>query len=110
MQARYQAQLREEVLDISMSAQTFRTPTLRMFCNSYCIESTTNTLFRYSDSEDEDRPLSFNPPDCVQSPNLRSALETMRTANPDTLFDAVSKPGMEEIFPGRSEQGPGVHK
>lgn len=84
-----------------MRAQTYPTSTLRMYYCPYYIVLSTDTPCRYSDSEDEDRPQSFNPPEWAQSPNLQSALETMRTVNPDTIFGAVPKLEMEEIFPGR---------
>jgi hypothetical protein len=86
-----------------MSTQTCLTSDQSMYCGSCCAASPTNTSCRYSDSEDEDRPQSFNPPDWAQSPNLQSALETMRTVNPDTIFGAVPKLEMEEMFPGRKQ-------
>ncbi|KAG8810190.1 hypothetical protein FRC19_004687, partial [Serendipita sp. 401] len=55
----------------------------------------------YSDSEDESRPRSYNPPIWAQSPDLRQALEDMRTVNPDTIFGAMPQLKMDEIFPGR---------
>lgn len=55
----------------------------------------------YSDSEDEDRPRTYDPPVWAQSPDLRQALEDMRTVNPDTIFGAMPTLRMEEIFPGR---------
>ena len=76
-----------------------------MSINSYCIESTTNTLIRATTSkegsrranlEDEDRPPSFNPSDCAQSLNLRTALETMRTVNPDTILALFPSQGWKK--------------
>ena len=55
----------------------------------------------YSDSEDEDRPRTYEPPVWAQSPDLRKALEDMRTVNPDTIFGVMPTLRMEEIFPGR---------
>lgn len=57
--------------------------------------------FRYSDSDDEDRPKTYNPPGWAQSPDLRQALEDMRGVNPDTIFGAMPDLKMDEIFPGR---------
>ncbi|PVF93780.1 hypothetical protein CPB86DRAFT_86245 [Serendipita vermifera] len=54
----------------------------------------------YSDSEDENRP-TYDLPDWAQSPDLRQALEHMRTVNPDTIFGAMPQLKMDEIFPGR---------
>lgn len=55
---------------------------------------------RYSDSEDEGRPQKILP-DWAQSPDLRQALEDMRTVNPDMIFGAMPQLRMDEIFPGR---------
>jgi len=52
----------------------------------------------YSDSEDEDRPRTYDPPDWAQSPELRQALEQQSTINPDDIFGAVRPLKMEEIF------------
>ena len=43
----------------------------------------------YSDSEDEDRVRTFNPPEWAQSPELRQALEMQSTMIPDDIFGAV---------------------
>ena len=56
-------------------------------------------MTRYSDSEDEDRPKTYDPPIWAQSPDLRQALEDMRRVNPDTIFGAMPQLRMEEIFP-----------
>lgn len=85
----------------SMRTRTCLTSSLSMYCRSRYTASRTNTPCRYSDSDDEDRPPSFNPPEWAQSPNLLTTLENMRTVNPDTIFGAVPKLEMEEIFPGR---------
>ncbi|KAF9478526.1 hypothetical protein BDN70DRAFT_40904 [Pholiota conissans] len=58
----------------------------------------------YSDSEDEDRPRTFDPPDWAQSPELRQALETQSTINPDDIFGAVRPLKMEEIFKTRTSR------
>ncbi|ESK86648.1 tat-binding protein 7 [Moniliophthora roreri MCA 2997] len=52
----------------------------------------------YSDSEDEDRPKNFNPPDWAQSPELRQQLQMQSTINPDEIFGAIQPLRMEEIF------------
>lgn len=52
----------------------------------------------YSDSDDEDRPRTFDPPEWAQSPELRQALEMQSTINPDDIFGAVRPLRMEEIF------------
>ncbi|KAI6031840.1 hypothetical protein BKA83DRAFT_587332 [Pisolithus microcarpus] len=41
----------------------------------------------YSDSEDEDRVRTFDPPDWAQSPELRQALQMQSTVNPDDIFE-----------------------
>ena len=52
----------------------------------------------YSDSEDEDRVRTLNPPEWAQSPELRQALEMQSTMNPDDIFGAVRPLKMEEIL------------
>jgi len=52
----------------------------------------------YSDSEDEDRVRTFDPPEWAQSPELRQALEMQSRINPDDIFGAVRPLRMEEIF------------
>jgi hypothetical protein len=52
----------------------------------------------YSDSEDEDRPRTYDPPDWAQSPELRQALAQQSSINPDDIFGAVRPLKMEEIF------------
>ncbi|KAF7320348.1 INCENP-ARK-bind domain-containing protein [Mycena kentingensis (nom. inval.)] len=56
----------------------------------------------YSDSDDEDRPRTFNPPSWAQSPDLRQALEMQSTINPDDIFGAIRPLKMEEVFRNRS--------
>ncbi|TFK30432.1 hypothetical protein FA15DRAFT_579640 [Coprinopsis marcescibilis] len=52
----------------------------------------------YSDSEDEDRVRTYNPPDWAQSPDLKHALELQSTINPDDIFGPVRPLRMEEMF------------
>ncbi|PPQ63783.1 hypothetical protein CVT24_004325 [Panaeolus cyanescens] len=56
----------------------------------------------YSDSDDEDRKRTFDPPDWAQSPELRTALEQQSTINPDDIFGAVRPLKMEEMFKNRT--------
>ncbi|KAJ7225524.1 hypothetical protein GGX14DRAFT_639397 [Mycena pura] len=56
----------------------------------------------YSDSDDEDRPRSFNPPSWAQSPDLRQALEIQSTINPDDIFGAIRPLKMDELFKNRT--------
>ncbi len=59
----------------------------------------------YSDSDDEDRPRSFNPPNWAQSPELRQALEQQSSLNPDDIFGSrVPQLRMEEIFRTRQSR------
>lgn len=58
----------------------------------------------YSDSEDEDRVRTFDPPDWAQSPELRQALEMQSTINPDDIFGAVRPLKMEELFKTRTSR------
>ena len=58
----------------------------------------------YSDSEDEDRVRTFDPPEWAQSPELRQALEMQSTLNPDDIFGAVRPLRMEEIFKSRTSR------
>lgn len=58
----------------------------------------------YSDSEDEDRVRTFDPPEWAQSPELRQALEVQSTINPDDIFGAVRPLKMEEIFKTRTSR------
>ncbi|KAK7064239.1 INCENP-ARK-bind domain-containing protein [Favolaschia claudopus] len=52
----------------------------------------------YSDSDDEDRPRTFDPPSWAQDPVLKQALEIQSTINPDDIFGAVRPLKMEEVF------------
>ncbi|KAJ7103543.1 hypothetical protein B0H15DRAFT_812636 [Mycena belliarum] len=56
----------------------------------------------YSDSDDEDRPRTFDPPSWAQSPDLRQALEMQSTINPDDVFGAIRPLRMDELFRNRT--------
>lgn len=58
----------------------------------------------YSDSDDEDRPRTYTPPDWAQSPELRQALQDQATINPDDIFGAIRPLRMEEIFRNRTSR------
>ncbi|KAH7883574.1 hypothetical protein F5I97DRAFT_1814551 [Phlebopus sp. FC_14] len=58
----------------------------------------------YSDSEDEDRVRTFDPPEWAQSPELRQALQIQSTINPDDIFGAIRPLRMEEIFRTRQSR------
>jgi hypothetical protein len=58
----------------------------------------------YSDSEDENRVRTFDPPEWAQSPELRQALQMQSTMNPDDIFGAVRPIRMEEIFRTRTSR------
>ncbi|KAJ3564387.1 hypothetical protein NP233_g8329 [Leucocoprinus birnbaumii] len=58
----------------------------------------------YSDSEDEDRPRAFDPPEWAQSPELRQALQAQSTINPDNIFGAIRPLRMEEMFRARTSR------
>ena len=58
----------------------------------------------YSDSEDEDRPKTFNPPEWAQSPELRQQLEDQSRYNPDDIFGRIGPLRMEEIFRTRQSR------
>ena len=58
----------------------------------------------YSDSDDDDRPRTFDPPGWAQSPELRQALETQSTINPDDIFGAIRPLRMEELFRTRTSR------
>ena len=59
---------------------------------------------RYSNSDDEDRPRTFDPPDWAQSPDLRIALRSQSRMNPDDIFGPVRPLHMEEIFTTRQSR------
>ncbi|KAJ7492630.1 hypothetical protein FB451DRAFT_541411 [Mycena latifolia] len=56
----------------------------------------------YSDSDDEDRPRTFDPPSWAQSPDLRQALAVQSTINPDNIFGAIRPLKMDELFRNRT--------
>ncbi|KAF7347842.1 INCENP-ARK-bind domain-containing protein [Mycena venus] len=56
----------------------------------------------YSDSDDEDRPRTFDPPSWAQDPVLQQALEIQSTINPDDIFGAVRPLRMDELFRNRT--------
>jgi hypothetical protein len=58
----------------------------------------------YSDSEDEDRPRTFDPPDWAQSPELRQQLHMQSTVNPDDIFGPIRPLKMEEVFRTRQSR------
>ncbi|KIL70842.1 hypothetical protein M378DRAFT_116137 [Amanita muscaria Koide BX008] len=58
----------------------------------------------YSDSEDEDRQRTFDPPDWAQSPELREALQQQSTINPDDIFGTIRPLRMEELFKKRTSR------
>jgi hypothetical protein len=58
----------------------------------------------YSDSDDEDRPRTFDPPDWAQSPELRQQLHIQSTVNPDDIFGPIRPLKMEEVFRTRQSR------
>lgn len=58
----------------------------------------------YSDSEDEDRVRTFDPPDWAQSPELRQALQKQSKVNPDDIFGGIQPLRMEEVFRTRQSR------
>lgn len=58
----------------------------------------------YSDSDDEDRPRTFDPPEWAQSPELRQALQMQSTINPDEIFGEIRPLRMEELFRTRTSR------
>lgn len=58
----------------------------------------------YSDSDDEDRKRTFDPPGWAQSPELRQALQVQSTINPDDIFGAIRPLRMEELFKTRTSR------
>ncbi|KAF4623749.1 hypothetical protein D9613_001797 [Agrocybe pediades] len=89
MAARAKAQIDAAKVDPPMPSESIELPDI----NS-----------EYSDSDDEDRVRTFDPPDWAQSPELRQALENQRSINPDDIFGAVRPLKMEEIFKTRTSR------
>lgn len=58
----------------------------------------------YSDSEDEDRVRTFDPPEWAQSPELRAALEQQAMLNPDDVFGQIPPLRMEDMFRTRQSR------
>ena len=58
----------------------------------------------YSDSDDEDRPRTFDPPNWAQSPELRQQLQTLSTINPDDVFGPIRPFKLEEVFKTRQSR------
>lgn len=58
----------------------------------------------YSDSDDEDRPRTFDPPEWAQSPELRQQLQTLSTINPDDIFGPIRPFRLEEVFRTRQSR------
>jgi hypothetical protein len=58
----------------------------------------------YSDSEDEDRKRTYDPPTWAQSPELLEALRHQSKINPDDIFGTVRPLKMEEIFKSRTSR------
>jgi hypothetical protein len=58
----------------------------------------------YSDSDDEERPRTFDPPDWAQSPELRQQLHLQSTVNPDDIFGPIKPLKMEEVFRTRQSR------
>ncbi|EGO30557.1 hypothetical protein SERLADRAFT_375774 [Serpula lacrymans var. lacrymans S7.9] len=52
----------------------------------------------YSDSDDEDRPRSFDLPEWAHTPELNEALQVQSRLNPDDVFGVIRPLRMEEMF------------
>ena len=52
----------------------------------------------YSDSDDEDREKTFDPPEWAQSPNLKRLLRAQRDRDPDSIFGPIREINLEDIF------------
>ena len=91
MQARYQAQLTDQEASKSKPEPTenIELPDIRS---------------DYSNSDDDERVKTFDPPDWAQSPALRAELELQSTMNPDDIFGAIKPLKMEELFKTRSSR------
>lgn len=92
MQARYKAQVED----------TRKAPAAPPPVNTESIELP-DINSEYSDSDDENR-TRFNLPDWAQSPELREALESQKSVNPDDIFGAIRPLKMEELFKNRTSR------
>lgn len=91
MQARYQAQLTEQEV-----AKLDPGPTDGIELPDIDSE--------YSNSDDEDRVKTFDPPVWAQSPALREKLESQSQINPDNIFGPIKTLKMEELFKTRTSR------
>lgn len=93
MQARVQAELEQtkkaEVIVPAVPSEAIELPDI----NS-----------EYSDSDDEDRKRTFDPPHWAQSPALKEALQQQSTVDPDDIFGAIKPLKMEELFRTRTSR------
>lgn len=92
MQARYQAQLtdtRKSEMPPPVNTESIELPDI----NS-----------EYSDSDDENRVRTFDPPVWAQSPELREALQSQSTVDPDDIFGSIRPLKMEELFKNRTSR------
>lgn len=95
MQAQMQARVKAQLADLRKSEQ----PAVP----SESIELP-DINSEYSDSEDEDRVRTFDPPNWAQSPELRAQLQSMSTMDPDDIFGAIKPLKMEELFKTRTSR------
>lgn len=58
----------------------------------------------YSDSDDEDKKKTFDPPDWAQQANVTNALQTLSRVNPDNIFGAVQPLAIEDMFRTRTSR------
>ncbi|KAL5495289.1 hypothetical protein ACEPAI_752 [Sanghuangporus weigelae] len=93
LQARYHAQV-EDTQKAQMPPPPARTESIEL----------PDINSEYSDSDDETRVRTFDPPDWAQSPELREALESQKTVNPDDIFGAIRPLKMEELFKNRTSR------
>ncbi|KAF2262697.1 hypothetical protein CC78DRAFT_618276 [Lojkania enalia] len=54
-----------------------------------------------TDSEDEDSENDFEPPDWVNTPNLREMLEKQQLMDPEQIFGPIAPLNMEQMFPNK---------
>lgn len=93
MQARVQAQL-EELRKDQMPAPPGPSENIEL----------PDINSEYSDSDDEDRIRTFDPPEWAQSPYLREGIEAQSGFNPDDIFGAIRPLRMEELFKNRTSR------